>query len=222
MTTSGVTAWEMTARDIVTAALRDARILASGRDPKAAELEDCILRLNGMLKSMSSKANLFRETEANVTVTGGTGMATLPAGVRDVSGVRHVLSATNERSLTPWPRADYAQMPNKTTVGNPSVYYLSRQRDAAVLRIWPVPAAAVTLKLDYSRVAETITDASQTVDIPQEWQETIYKNLAVECAELFGATLTPRYIAKAEALYQQMLDSDRPDFYTFESYSAYD
>jgi hypothetical protein len=217
MTTSGVTAWSMTAREHIVAALRDARVIGSGAEPTADELDDSLVRFNGLLKSWSAKANLFRNAELSVTTIGGTASVTLNAAVRDVSAVRHVLSATSHRPLSPWNRTEYFSLPNRTTAGNPSAYYLDRQRDAAVLYLWPVPATAQTLKLDYSRKAETITDASETVDIPEEWQEAVWKNLAVECAEMFGATLSPRYLAKAEMLYQQFLDSDRPDSYYFEA-----
>jgi hypothetical protein len=221
MTTSGVTTWELTARDLVTAALRDGRIIASGEDPTADELADCILRFNGMLKTMSTKGALFRDAQTTATITAGNPSVTLPVGIRDVSGARHVISATNERPLFPWTRAQYLMLPNKAAVGNPTIYYLSREIGAPVLSVWPVPSSNITLKLDYSRVAETVTDATQTVDLPSEWQQMIYKNLAVECADLFGAQLSPRYMAQAESLYQQFLDSDRPDFYTFEAYSDY-
>lgn len=221
MTTSGVTAWSLTARDLVTAGLRDARILGSGEEPTADEMADCLIRLNGLLKSWSTRGNLFREATGEVEVVGGSASGILSEGIRDISSVRHVISATNERQLTPWNRAQYLSLPNKAAVGNPSIYYLSQQGEADILYLWPVPAADITLKIDYSRTVETVTDPGETLDIPQEWQTAVWKNLAVECQDLFGATLTPIYIAKAEALYQQFLDSDRPDSYVFESYSDY-
>lgn len=217
MATSGVTAWSMTALDHVVAALEDARIIGSGVTPSAEEMETGIRCLNGLLKSWSIKGNLFRNAEIEVETEAAEPLITLPDDVRDVAQVRHVHSATNERLLFPWTRAQYFSMPNRTTSGNPSIYYLDRQRDAAVLYLWPVPATAQTLKIDYSRIAQTITDANEALDIPQEWHETVWKNLAVECAESFGATLSPRYMAKAEQLYQQFLDSDRPDSYFFEA-----
>lgn len=216
MTTSGVTAWEMTARDHITAALRDARVLASGDEPTADELSDCVVRLNGLLKSWSIKGNLFRDDSVTATVTAGNPSVTLSAEVRDVSGARVVLSATNERPLFQWTRAQYLMLPNKAAVGSPTIYYLGKTVGAPELSVWPVPATNVTLKLDYSRVADTVTDASQTLDIPSEWQEAVWKNLAVECAELFGAQLSERYTMRAMQLYQQFLDSDRPDYYAFE------
>jgi hypothetical protein len=90
-----------------------------------------------------------------------------------------------------------------------------------VLRIWPVPAADITLELDYSRrpfIAETPED---TLDVPQEWHEAIYMGLAARCASMFGADrVSPQTVARIEAraaqLYQRLLDADRPDSYYFE------
>jgi hypothetical protein len=215
MTTSGVTAWAVTARDHIVAALRDARVIASGEEPTGSELDDCLLRLNGLLKSWSSKGNLFREATGEVTVPGGDPSGVLPPEIRDINSVRLVISATQERVLYPWERGDYLSLPSKATVGSPTIYYLSQQSGGDVLHLWPVSATDVTLKIDYSRTAETVTNASETLDILPEWHMMVWKNLAVECADLFGAVLSPRYMMKAEELYQEFLDSDRPDSYTF-------
>jgi hypothetical protein len=220
MTTSGVTAWSLTARDIVKAALLELCVISSGEDPEASEMADCLVRLNGMLKSWQNTTNLFRETTANITTTAATASVTLAAGIRDVSSVRFVQSATVDRLLYPMTRTDYLSMPNKATAGSPTMYYLSRQRDAAVLYLWPVSATAATLRIDYARIAETVTDASETVDVPEEWQETVILGLAERCIGMFGAgRLDPQTAAdvkqRASTLYNQMLDSDRPDSYRF-------
>lgn len=220
MSTSGITAWSLTAREIILTALQEARIYGAGEEPTADDLTECLRRLNGMLKSWQGKANLFRETTGEVEVPGGSGSGTLDAGIRDISSVRVVVSATQERQLWPWTRSAYLSLPNKAQTGSPTAYYHSRQIGGNVLHLWPVPLDDVTLKIDYSRVGETITDASQTVDIPEEWQETVYANLAVRIADLFGAQPSPLYVQRAEMLYQQMLDSDRPDAYTFEAYDG--
>jgi hypothetical protein len=220
MTTSGVTAWSLTARDMVKASLLELGVISSGEDPEASEMEDCLVRFNGMLKSWQNTTNLFRETTANIVTTPATASVTLSAGIRDVSSVRFVQSATIDRLLYPMGRTDYLSMPNKTTAGSPTMYYLSRQRDAAVLYLWPVSATAATLRIDYSRIAETITDQSETVDVPEEWQETVILGLAERCIGMFGTSrLDPATAAnvrqRAGALYSQMLDSDRPDSYRF-------
>jgi hypothetical protein len=99
---------------------------------------------------------------------------------------------------------------------------LRRQRGLGLsIYVWPVPSTDITLELDYSRAAETVTDPSETVDIPEDWQEAVVMGLAGRCASMFGITridpgTVQRIDAKASSLYQRLLDRDRPDSYYFE------
>ena len=57
------------------------------------------------------------------------------ADVRDVNSVRHIVSATNKRVLGQWNRDQYHQLPNRATVGNPTIYYYSQGAETDSLRI---------------------------------------------------------------------------------------
>lgn len=222
MTTSGVTAWELTANDIVKLAMGS--ILDPDTDPDASELSECLKRLNGMLKSWALKGvSLFRESSLTVPTVAATASITLSAGVRSISSARLVVSATNERRLWPMNRTDYLNLPNKASAGQPTSYYLDRQRDAAVLYLWPVSATIASIKLDYDRLPETVTSGTETLDIRSELQETVWLNLAVRIGgPVFGTTPPPEVIAQAAVLEQQMFDAERPDSYRFESEYEYD
>jgi hypothetical protein len=164
---------------------------------------------------------MYRDATTTVAVTGGTGTAALPADVRDVSSVRHVVSSTYRRLLGEWNRSQFYMLPNRAAVGNPSVYYISKTDTALTINIWPVPATDITLELDYGKHVETVTDPSETIDIPEEWQECMILGLASRMASMFGTTridpaTTQRVDARASALYQRLLDRDRPDAYYFE------
>ncbi|HUQ70842.1 MAG TPA: hypothetical protein VM165_15030 [Planctomycetaceae bacterium] len=198
------------------AALGEIATIDPGTDPTTEEQSDCLLRLNGMLKSWSLKGvSLYRETSVTITTTPATAAVTLSAGIRNISSARLVVSATNERLLWPWSRADYLTLPNKTAAGSPTIYYLDRQRAAGVVYFWPVSATAASIKLDYDRIPETITAGTQTVDIREELQETVYANLAVRIAGLFGQQASAELIARAGMLEQAMFDAERPDSYQF-------
>ncbi len=226
MTTSGITDWAMTAGDLITRALKELGVLSSGGAPDADEMSDGIDTLNFMLKSWAGEANVFREASGTIIVPGGTGAVTLPESYRDLNSVRHVVSATNHRPLMMWNRAQYYSLPNRATVGNPTCYYLGQTAGADELRIWPVPAADVTLDLDYSRGAQIVTLPTETVDVPQEWYETVVYGLASRLANMFGASrLDPNAVGvvtqRAEMLYSLMLDRDRPESYFFEPNEGY-
>lgn len=225
MATSGETNWPLTAGEIVQQAMVELGVLTSGDSPEASEMTDGLVKLNSMLKTWSRKVNLWRDGIGTLTVTGGTGAATLPQEVRDINSVRHAVSATNKRLLVPWNRDQYYSMPNLAAVGNPSIYYVKRDLDDVEIRLWPVPADDITLHLDYSRTAETVTASDQTLDIGQEWGETVILNLAARLAGQFGAVrLDPQNVAsisqRAAILEQELFDSDRPDTIVFQSWTG--
>jgi hypothetical protein len=219
--TSGITDWPLTAEQIVTQAMYELGALNQGDTPSGEEMEDAILRLNGMLKTWGGEGNLFREVTGTLTLPGGTASGTLPADVRDVSSVRHVVSATNSRQLAEWNRGEFYRLPNRSASGNPTAYYLSTTTAGRAITVWPVPSADITLEVDYSRLAQTVTDPSETIDVPEEWQEALIMGLASRLAPLFGTTESaPAKLARldqrAQSLYQHLLDRDRPDSYIFE------
>lgn len=226
MPTSGVTAWSMTALQICTAAAQEIGVLGAGEALSANEISDCLVRLNSLLKTWSTKGNLFREATGTVTIPADEASGTLPAGIRDISQARLVVSATYERPLQAWNRAQYFQIPNRAASGDPTAYYFSKGVGVPTLYVWPVPTEETTVKIDYARTAETVTAGSETIDIPQEWNEAVIKNLAVRISNMFGATRADpaaiqKVMAEARELETQFYDHDRPDSYVFEPYGGH-
>lgn len=224
MATSGETNWPLTAGEIVQQAMVQLGVLTSGDSPEASEMTDAMLTFNSMLKTWSRKVNLWRDGTGTLILSGGIGAASLPQEVRDLNSVRHVISATNHRQLTQWNRDQYYSMPNRAAVGNPSIFYVKRDLDDVELRVWPVPASDITIHVDYSRTAETITATDETVDISQEWSETVILNLAARLSGVFGAErMDPATVAdvkrRAAVLEQELFDSDRPDTIEFQSWT---
>jgi hypothetical protein len=215
MTTSSTTAWSMTARDHVVQALKKGRIISSGEVPTADEMADCTVEFNGLLKSWGAKAsNLWRDVTAPATVDAGNPEVALEDDVADVTAVRVVISATNQRQLFRWERDQYQMLPNKAASGSPTIYYVSESIGAPSLFVWPVPPADTTLSIDYLRMPETITDPGQTVDFPERYQEALYTNLAVNCWGLFRDEDPPAWLtAKAAILERELLDASRPAAY---------
>ena len=212
MTTSGITAWSMTATDLITEALVENAIISPGKIPRANELSVCMVRLNGLLKSLSG---LWLEDDTTATVLANNASVVLDDGIADVVGARVVVSATNEQPLALWERDDYFGLPNKasTSTGGPTACYPAKQRDAITLYVWPIPTANTTLSLDVMRTPETVTAGDQTLDLPQEYQQQIYTILARRCARLFGISPTPDLIADADRFERELIDAERPNSY---------
>jgi hypothetical protein len=210
MATSGTTAFSLTARDVVTDALDENGIIPLGDAPTADEMDKCIRRLNFMLKSWQMQGILWKQETISDAGTADTATIALDAFVRGVNGVRYVESATNERSLTRWERDDYQILPNKAASGTPTIYYVQRAEDGLVLYVWPVPTANFTLKLDIDRKMDTVTDANETLDVPEELMETVMANLALRCCAIFQKEPTAELVARARGLEREMLDNYRP------------
>ena len=55
------------------------------------------------------------------------------------------------------------------------------------------------------------------MDVRQELQETVWTNLALRVAGMFGVQVPAELAARAQMLEAQMLDAERPDSYRFET-----
>lgn len=226
MPTSGETSFSRTAGDWIKSALVELGAISMGEEPELSEYNEAVVRLNGLLKFIAVKGAMYRDSTATLTVTGGTGAVTLPATVRDVSSVRHVISATNHRPLALWNRSQYYALPNRITVGNPTIAFINKTVSGLELRLWPVPAADVSLHMDYSRAAEVVTAPDETLDIPEDWQDAFMLALAARCASMFGAdrmdpAKVQRIEAQANSALTALFDADRPDSYYFEPWDGY-
>lgn len=213
MPTSGVTTFSLTARDVVSAALDEHGILANGEEPSAEEMAKCIRTMNAMLKSWQLQGVTWKLETITVTGAAATAATAMPAYVRDVVGVRYVQSATNERQLGRWERDEYYSLPNKASAGTPSIYTVARDNDSVTVTVWPVPAAAWSMKADVERKIETVTDETDILDVPEELTETVFANLAVRCGTIFQVQAMPELAMRAQVLERQMFDNYRPASY---------
>lgn len=220
MPTSGVTAWTLTVRDIVEAVLGDELgIIGIGRTARAVEADFVIRRLNALLKNHTAAAHL--EAEGTVTIPADSSSGTVASNVQDVISARIV--STYERPLTRFERDEYFRIPNKDASGEPTCFYVSAQRDNTIMYVWPVPTVETTIKIDYRRIPETVTDINQTIDFPPQYHPALFAKLADLCAGRFGAGISPQtrmeVAARAERLWREMEDNERPASYMLGAYA---
>lgn len=223
MATSGVTTSTLTARDLISTALSEISVIPAGDEPAAEELVHGIRALNGMLKSFAARGSLWRRGTARIDLDGGASTVVLPNYVVAVSAVRQVQgsgASTYERPLTAWEADDFAALPNKSAPGNPTLYSVDQQRDAPVMSIWPVPSTASVYAMDYFRGPEMVTEATQTVDVPQAWHETVWTNLAIRLSGAYrDGDVSAELVQRAAALLRAMTDADRPSSYRLGTYA---
>lgn len=219
MPTSGITSWPLTAAEVVAQACYELGSHAAGETPSGQEMDDALVRLNSMLKSWAGEGNMFREETVEIALAAGVGEQALSTDIRAVNNAWAV--GSYNRLMAQWNRSEYLSLPNATQLGTPVAWYAETGTAGLTIHVWPVPSADTTIALDCSRKSFTITDPSETIDLPEEWQEAVILGLASRLAGMFGITESnPNKVARidgrASALYQRLLDRDRPDSYVFE------
>lgn len=212
MTTSGVITSTLTVREVIEQALIDrTAIFSPGETIDADSLATGVRALNLMLKSWQADGcNLWRELSDTVSAT--TAQTTLDPRVMDVLEARLTINGI-DRPLCRWEWGEYVGMPNKATTGNPSIFVFRKARDSVSMFLWPVPSTAMSISYTAARVIDDVTDADETLDVPQEWLETVVCNLAVRLWPAFNANNAnppALLVAMAGDLYAQMRDLDRP------------
>jgi hypothetical protein len=80
--------------------------LGMGETLTAEELSRHDASLQRDAQKLGRRSALPRRHVVTVTVTGGSGERGAPASTRDISSIRHVVSATYNRQLSQWNRAE--------------------------------------------------------------------------------------------------------------------
>lgn len=201
-----------TVRDLCTQALRKSGNLAFGEDAPAEDMAAAVDELNVMLKGWQNKEwMLWAVTGGSLTLTTAASYTLDPVRPLQINSARlrrNGIDMPMERMT----RQAYDSLPNKASQGTPTQFYYDRQREAALLYVWPVLAAAngETIEFTYERELEDISSANDTLDLPGEWWEAAIYNLA---ARLMETTPTggqsPIVPQRAEILLREALAFDR-------------
>lgn len=210
--------FSMTARDVVTRAMRHRQVLAIRQQPTGSELAYGVETLNLILKRLASKGvSPWIDVDGSATITANVASVVLAPRPIDVLEARLSVSATYQRPMTRWEQGDYATLPNPSQSGEPLIYSLRFTPTDVTMRVWPVPVSNRTILYSYQRVIEDV-DENTALDLPQTWSDAIVKMLASGLSTFGG---DPIHIAKIDAeaamAETELLDFDRPDSYFLES-----
>lgn len=207
MTTSGVTTGLLTAGAIILTSCKLISEVTSGDDLTADEYDDGVTLLNFMLKSWGATANLWRELDIDLDWPLDTRECTLSPTVLNVIDLRYT-DGTTERQLQRYEKERYNQIPDKDQSGTvPLGFNFTKETGNPRIRLWPVPDSAIDLVATVERTAEDVTSIGQTVDIPQEWTECVYFNLATRMAAVMGKhRADPLLVADVKANAKSLFD----------------
>ena len=162
MTTSGSRDFNLDVAEVIEEAYERCGLeVRTGYDAKTARRS-----MNLMFADWANRGlNLWTVKEANFTVTQGTSSYSLAADVVDVLEVVIRRSST-DFEVQRISRSDYATVPNKTTQGRPSQYYLDRQI-TPVMYLWSTPENSTDqVRYYYVRRIEDADTLVNTTDMP--------------------------------------------------------
>lgn len=197
---------------IVTAALRKIRVVAKDEAAPAADMTDGVFALNLMLKSWQRKEYLdWTITSGTKTLTTAASYTLSPVRPIRILNARYTDTAGTQTPMQELTREEYDALPVKTSQGIPTCFYYDRQKEAALLYVWPVLASATTESISYTyeRELEDIADAGDTIDMPVEWLECVIYNLGSRLASDYNRT-DPKVDGMAGMLLDELLAENNP------------
>jgi hypothetical protein len=201
----------LTAAEIIEEARREVGIHADEEPLSAQDLVTGLRTLNRMLKAWQAEGvmcwtmtegtlTLVASDESYVFGAGGT-FTTVPLEITDI----RINRGGNDLPMQRLSREDYYNLPNKTSTGYPTCFYYDRQRSGGTLYVWPAPdSTAGTLKFTYRRIIMDVDEASNDLDLPQEWYDAIIFGLAKRLgghAGVLGSEDGKRVMVEAERSY---------------------
>jgi hypothetical protein len=201
MATSGTIDGTLNAREIVLSALELLGVCALGDTPPAEESQLALKHLNWMLKTWQADplVNGWRMQDVQIVWPADTATVTLDTNYLDLTNVRRQDASGFELPLMRYDPSEFAEIPSKTQAGAPLIYTLRKTLSTLTMTVWPIPTADTQIVTDGARVIEDVTDLSQTLDVPQEWLETVFTCLAARLALPLGViNASPATAAKVE------------------------
>ena len=177
-----------TVRDIVTDAYLDIRVGQIGSQVDAGRAAFAVRHLNRIMKEwqLLDDAPDFLKASMTVTLTSSASYTMAPERPMRLLSVRLRRNGI-DLPMQRMTRDDYDTMPDKATTGTPTQFYYDRQREDALLYVWPVlsPVGGETLQITYEREFDDV-DINASIDLPVEWYNVAVRQLAARLGPAFG------------------------------------
>ena len=162
MATSGSRDFNLDVGEIIEEAYERCGLeVRTGYDAKTARRS-----MNLMFAEWANRGlNLWTVQSKTISLTQGQGQETLDSDVVDILDIVYRRNGT-DFEVQRISRGDYITLPNKTTQGRPSQYYLDRQI-VPILNLWATPDNSTdTLTYFYVRRIEDADTLVNTADLP--------------------------------------------------------
>jgi hypothetical protein len=221
MAVSGVTSLVLTARDVITFALRKLGLVSIGQVPDYNEISPLLLDLNLMVKGWETQGpHLWRNTFSTIPLVANAQSYSLASDnpLRIVE-CRYRYPDGHDLPMKRLSRILYANLPLKNSAGYPTQYYFDPQESSQTLYVWPVLTTVTTDQFAYTfqRRFQMVQTPNDNIDIAQEWLDTVGWNLAQAIMPNYGVEGESAANVKSTAgiLLRKAKAFDRPAFVQF-------
>ena len=184
-----------TALQMISRAMRQIQALGSGETPTAAEQDDGMTALNGMMDSWWNESlTVYQILEEVFTWAGNNQTRTIGSGgdfdttrpvayegaFQRLQSIDYPINIINEQR--------YSEIPNKVnTSGNVARWlYPDMAEPLTTLYLYPVPTDSVTLHLRTWKRLQTFAAATTALSLPPGYEDAIVFNLAMRLASEYG------------------------------------
>jgi hypothetical protein len=197
--------------DLIKGSLRLIGVLASGETPSAEESTDALSKLNNMIKSWNVEGLLvFKVTREEFTLTSGQSSRTMGSGGNFNSTKPNKIirvglkQGTTETPIKIYTAIEWAEISQKSLSGTPQGIYPEGTHPLETINFYPVPSAADTLVLYSEKPISSALALSDTLSMPDGYEDALEHNLAVRLAPEYGKTLDPLVYELAKTLKTQL------------------
>jgi len=178
------------ALDLIKRSLRLLGVYSIGEEPSAEEARDALTALSALTDSLANSGLLiYAKTLDTIALTSGTATYTVgPSGATVTARPVDVLDASYisyqgvDYPLSVWTLDDYNSIAVKTVGGTPVGMYPQMDMPNITLSLWPVPSAAMTLKLWSNKALTTFPGLTTTVSLPLGYEQMLTFLLAESLA----------------------------------------
>lgn len=190
MATSSSADFEQSRDQIIEDALSKVGAIGPGGSSSGSQLLHAARALNRIVKSLDPEGNyLWRLVERTATTTDGTATFS-PAS--DVIAIDEPINykRSGESTRTPirsMSRDDWMSLPNRTTEGTPSLFYIARTLSGLTVHLWPVPDQSSDT-VTYQAVLRSLDfdTGANTPDFDPAWTQCLVFGLAADIAFDYG------------------------------------
>ena len=210
-----------TAADLIRRALKLLGVMAAGESLKAEDQADCLVELNALLGTWRNERLMVHGTRRSTyTLTpslsphtigaSGTFATTRPVRI-DAVGVLPI-GTYSEQPVDILTDEQYQAIDDKTTNGEyPVRVWLEQTYPNTKLWLHPVPTTAATLVLYTWGVVADFASASDSVSLPDGYENALAHALALQIAPMYGVEPSGALVANANNAVAAIERTNQPD-----------